>query len=201
MVSGRLFLTRLPRQLSQVGRIALPVDLAPNRAQGSVGFQVGGIQTDFVALQKPLFLEHLQNLFKHLLVDLQRKPPADARKARVIRGFLQNPVSQKTLQTLRIRSLPGDPPLGASPFKIAHHEHPKVHPRRNRRPPQVIDIVGIAQLLAEGAERGPSQGSLPASSRRDDPVLGTPSKAIQRGSVPFIWLLLPIDSDCLLPRL
>jgi len=133
-LSGRLFLTRLLRQLSQQGRIALPVNLAPNRAQGSVGFQVGGIQTDFVALQKPLFLEHLQNLFKHLLVDLQRNPPADARKARRTQGFFHNPLSQKPLQTPRIRSFPGDPPLGASSFKIAHHEHPKVHPRTNRRP-------------------------------------------------------------------
>ena len=72
----------------------------------------------------------------------------------MVRRRLVQPHLQKLPQAQRIGYPPGDPPLAVDPLEKPDQHQPEVHPRHQRRPPQLLVVEPLAPTLAEPIEVG-----------------------------------------------
>jgi hypothetical protein len=143
--------------LHEAHNVAAPVVagvLTDDALHRGIGFESRRVDADRLALQQALLVGQLQYEPEGFGMNFQRQSVADPGETRMVRSILRERHAQELPQTEAVVAPPGDPPLAADPLEVAHQQHPKVDPRRNRRPARRAAglVVRCAQRLHEPVE-------------------------------------------------
>ena len=140
---------RRPGHLLQPLIVAQPVVAPHDRAHRRIRLQRRRVDTQRLAAQQPRPLQQLQHPPEHRRVRFHAQALARFRQRRMLRRVLRPPVSQKLTQRQRVPTPPGNAPLRADPFQVAHHHHSEIHPGSNPRPTPIVRVELTARLFRE----------------------------------------------------